>query len=82
MQTLYGLTENQMWEVYHECTLENWKQAIKVVYEDSTGFELTELASEEIAEIAINLWDDSGNVNSIENAILYEAIEKHLKQEE
>lgn len=82
MDKLYGLTENQMWEVHHACTLENWRQALQVVYEDSTGFELTDLASEEVAEIAFNLWCDSGIVNSVENDILYEAIGKYLKQED
>lgn len=60
MQTLYGLTEQQMWEVYEEYRTRNWELFIKEIAEQRD--DCTSLGDGDFGEIALyalEVWDAS-----------------------
>lgn len=81
MKTLFGLTESQMWQVAYECRLEDWRNAIELVKD----YPETELTPEQIDDITVfveRLWEDSERLNSVENDIIFEAIDLYLSTQQ
>ena len=82
MQTLYGLTETQMWEVYRACRLEGWKELVIELAQDHdecTTFDDWDF--ENIADNACDMALGSDVIGSEENEIAHQAIEEWLDAE-
>ena len=83
METLYGLTESQMREVYRACRLENWKQ-----YVESIAFTWDECENlndedfKDIAERALHVWDNHCDIRGeIESQIVEDTISDWLAEQ-
>lgn len=77
MQTLYGLTEDQMWEIYDVCKLECWKQNIVTALseEDKQIFTTDDILT--ITNIICNIEDMFvEDINQLEHEIILEGINR------
>lgn len=74
MKTLYGLTEQQMWEVARECRLENWRSLVTSLNDDDDRLNLTDDDIEKVLVEVDTLWDRSERVNELEVDMTYKAI--------
>lgn len=74
MKTLYGLTEQQMWEVARECRLENWRSLVTSLNDDDDRLNLSDDDIEKVLVEVDTLWDRSERVNELEVDMTYKAI--------